>query len=175
MFLDEIDALTPKSQVTLLRFLQDQQYRPLGGGEVRSADVRIIVASNVNLTKLTEQGGFRLDLLFRLMVMHLTMPPLRERRGDVALLAAHFLRTCSQRYGNGEKRLNRETLDWMENYAWPGNIRELENLVCREYLLADGNLIAIRPPGEAQQHLDVRRAEADPLVLNFKQAKTLRD
>src|SRR5215813_10889060 len=78
LFLDEIDALTPKSQVTLLRFLQDQQYRQLGGSEVQSADVRIIAASNANLSELTAQGTFRLDLLFRLNIMRLTMPPLRH-------------------------------------------------------------------------------------------------
>jgi two-component system response regulator GlrR len=172
LFLDEVDALTPKSQVTLLRFLQDQQYRPLGGSEERSADVRIIAASNGNLASLTEQGRFRMDLLFRLKVMHLTMPPLRDRRGDVAVLSAHFLRACTQRFGVGEKLLHPETSAWMDKYAWPGNIRELENLVFRECLLADGGLIDIPPPGAAASHNGAQSSMANPAGLNFRQAKT---
>jgi two-component system response regulator GlrR len=172
LFLDEVDALTPKSQVALLRFLQDQQYRPLGGNESRSADVRIIAASNIDLAKLAEQGLFRLDLLFRLKVMHITMPPLRERHGDVALLSAHFLQICFQRYGAGDKRLQTDTSAWMEHYEWPGNIRELENLICREYLLADGNLIAIPRFGKLQPNSVGGHHETNFTMLNFKQAKT---
>src|SRR5215470_14387370 len=112
LFLDEVDALTPKSQVILLRFLQDQQYRPLGGSEARSADVRVIAASNASLASLTERGAFRLDLLFRLKVLHITMPPLRDRHGDVAVLSAHFLGACAQRFAAGHKRLHPATADW---------------------------------------------------------------
>src|SRR4029077_10830352 len=103
LFLDEVDTLTPRAQVTLLRFLQDQQYRPLGGGAACSADVRIIAASNGDLAKLTEGGLFRLDLLFRLQILELRLPPLRERPGDVTLLASHFLRICAERFGHGDK------------------------------------------------------------------------
>ena len=83
LFLDEVDALSPKAQVTLLRFLQDQQYRPLGGGETRSADVRVITACNTDLAHLTETGVFRLDLMYRIKLLHLRLPPLRERGEDV--------------------------------------------------------------------------------------------
>lgn len=172
LFLDEVDALSLKSQVTLLRFLQDQQYRPLGGSETRSADVRVIAASNVNLSNLTQQGAFRLDLLFRLKVMHITMPPLRDRHGDVAVLSAHFLGACAQRFGVGEKLLQPETSAWMDKYAWPGNIRELENLVYREYLLADGSLIIVPPPGAAERHDGAHWSATDSAALTFKQAKT---
>lgn len=171
LFLDEIDALTPKSQVTLLRFLQDQQYRPLGGSELHSADVRIITASNVDLASLTEQGTFRLDLLFRLKIMHVTMPPLRDRHGDVAFLSAHFLRACASRFGAGDKRLHTESLARLDTYAWPGNIRELENLICREYLLSDHDVICIpRLGGRSDARSETDRQKAD-LALNFKQAK----
>jgi DNA-binding NtrC family response regulator len=171
LFLDEVDALTPKSQVALLRFLQDQQYRPLGGGEVRSADVRVIAASNVNLTELTERGAFRLDLLFRLKVMHITMPPLRDRRGDVALLASHFLQNCSYQFNVDKKHLHPDTAAWMEWYSWPGNIRELENLIYREFLLADSEVIVISPLAGTARHgvADCARSKADS--LNFKEAK----
>jgi DNA-binding NtrC family response regulator len=104
--------------------------------------------------------------------MHLTMPPLRDRRGDVAVLSTHFLRACAQRFGVGEKLLHPETSAWMDKYAWPGNIRELENLVFRECLLADGGLIEIAPPGAAASHNGAQSSTADSAVLNFRQAKT---
>jgi DNA-binding NtrC family response regulator len=173
LFLDEIDALTPKSQVTLLRFLQDQQYRPLGGSEMRSADVRIIAASNVDLAKLTEQGTFRLDLLFRLNVMHVTMPPLRDRHGDVAILSAHFLSACASRFGAGHKRLQTESLESLDAYGWPGNIRELENLICREYLLCDRDLIHVPPLGGRADAPGKTNGHASFAVLDFKRAKNL--
>jgi DNA-binding NtrC family response regulator len=172
LFLDEIDALTPKSQVTLLRFLQDQEYRPLGGSEVHSADVRIIAASNVDLAGLAERGMFRLDLLFRLKIMHLIMPPLRDRHGDVAILSAHFLRACGPRFGAGDKRLHPDGLARLDSYAWPGNIRELENLICREYLLCDRDVIYI-PPLSGRADAEPNRDKANFASLSFKQAKEL--
>ncbi len=169
LFLDEVDALTPKAQVSLLRFLQDQHYRPLGDSRTSSADVRIISASNLNLDSLTERGQFRLDLLFRLKVMHVTMPALRERRGDIALLAGHFLAACASRYGAGEKHLEAGALASLECYAWPGNIRELENLICREYLLCDRDVVEVPAPGGGS----APRAAAENLsALNFREAKT---
>src|SRR5262245_6688958 len=173
LFLDEIDALTPKSQVTLLRFLQDQQYRQLGGSEVQSADVRIVAASNVNLRELTTQGTFRLDLLFRLNIMRITMPPLRDRHGDVALLSAHFLRACATRFGAGDKRLHADSLARLATYRWPGNVRELENLICREYLLCDDDVIRIEAPGDAHVRGELDRPTGNFSRLTFKQAKDL--
>ncbi len=158
LFLDEVDALSPKAQIVLLRFLQDQQYRPLGGAQTLSADVRVIVASNVNLARLAEQGAFRLDLLFRLKIMYLKLPPLRERQGDAALLANHFLQVCAQRFGYGDKTLHADTLAWFDQYYWPGNIRELENLICREYLLEDNAVIRIKAP---QFNVTERRSGID--------------
>jgi DNA-binding NtrC family response regulator len=172
LFLDEVDALTPKSQVALLRFLQDQQYRPLGESKTRSADVRVIAASNANLALLAEQGAFRLDLLFRLNVMHVTMPPLRDRHGDVALLSLHFLRRCEQRFCAGEKLLHPTTAAWMDGYGWPGNIRELENLLHRAYLLADGDVMLIPPPEAAAPHNGTRLSAAGAPALSFRQAKS---
>jgi DNA-binding NtrC family response regulator len=146
LFLDEIDALPPKGQVALLRFLQDHHYRPLGGAETVKADVRLIAAANSDLAALSKRGAFRLDLLFRLRIMFVTLPPLRERQGDVKLLAQAFLRECDKRYALGEKIIHPDTLGWMNRYCWPGNIRELENLVFREYLLADTITINVDPP-----------------------------
>ncbi len=147
LFLDEVDALSPKSQVTLLRFLQDRQFRQLGGLHLLSADVRIICATNANLAKLAEAGSFRSDLLFRLNVMTVSLPPLRERQQDIALLADHFIRQLSLRYRQPVKSLHSDTLAWLKNYHWPGNIRELENFLHREYLLSDDNVI--KPDSES--------------------------
>jgi DNA-binding NtrC family response regulator len=166
LFLDEVDALTPKAQVTLLRFLQDQQFRPLGGRREEQADVRIVTASNRVLERQVEAGAFRLDLLYRLKLLHLTLPPLRERREDIALLAEHFVAKGSARYRKPVLPIDAATLAWFERYAWPGNIRELENLVQRAFLLAEGPCIAMpAPPGS----LGAPAARALP--ANYRQAK----
>lgn len=174
LFLDEVDALSPKAQVVLLRFLQDQLYRPLGGTRTFSADVRVIVASNANLDKLAEQSLFRLDLLFRLKIMYLKLPPLRERKGDAILLADHFLQACAQRFGDGEKKLHPDTLAWFDQYYWPGNIRELENLICREYLLEDGAIIRIKAPlfDAAERRTGTERRQSALINMVFNEAKS---
>ena len=146
LFLDEIDTLTPKGQVAILRFLQDQHFRPLGGHFERQADVHIIAASNRSLDRQVDAGEFRLDLLYRLKLLYLNLPPLRERHGDVALLARHFIEAGSARFGKPAILVEAATLAWFERYHWPGNIRELENLILREFLLANGPQISIPPP-----------------------------
>jgi len=175
LFLDEVDALTAKGQVTLLRFLQDNQYRPLGGRSEQVADVRIVAASNQPLLKLAESGGFRMDLLFRLKILNLELPPLRVRKGDAALLAAHFVERCAARFGQPVKSIEPETLDWFADYAWPGNVRELENLICREFLLGEGDRVALPPPAGARSERrstpDRRRPSLDD--LDFQAAKAL--
>lgn len=172
LFLDEVDALSPKSQVTLLRFLQDQQYRPLGGGETRIADVRVITACNTDLARLTEAGGFRLDLMYRIKLLHLCLPPLRERGDDVVLLAEHVLAACAARYGT-EKRLDAASRAWLLRQRWPGNVRELENIICREYLLSEDAVIRIGMPEACP--MTAATPEKPPLTprfIGFGQAKT---
>jgi DNA-binding NtrC family response regulator len=172
LFLDEVDALTPKAQVTLLRFLQDQQFRPLGGRNEEQADVRIVTASNRVLERQVEAGAFRLDLLYRLKLLYLTLPPLRERRADIALLAEHFVRACGARYGKPALPLDPRTLAWFERYSWPGNIRELENLVQREFLLAEGPCISVAAPPSTLAPAAEPRPEPRPEPpLNYRQAK----
>jgi two-component system, NtrC family, response regulator GlrR len=168
LFLDEVDALTPKAQVTLLRFLQDQRFRPLGGRHEEVADVRIITASNRPLDRLVEAGAFRLDLLYRLKLLHLTLPPLRERHGDPELLAEHFVRTGAARFNKPQLPVDHATLSWFKHYHWPGNIRELENLVHREFLLAEGERISIAAPRTV---FAVTHARQEPL-LNYREAKS---
>jgi DNA-binding NtrC family response regulator len=164
LFLDEVDALTPKAQVTLLRFLQDRQFRPLGSRREQQADVRVIAAANRDLEALAAAGGFRQDLLYRLKLLHLVLPPLRERHGDAALLAEHFIQVAAARYGKPALPLDRATLEWLERYRWPGNIRELENAVHRAFLLCEGDCVAISAPASL--------AEAPSAPLNYRNAKS---
>jgi DNA-binding NtrC family response regulator len=173
LFLDEVDALTPKAQVTLLRFLQDQQFRPLGGRREEQADVRIVTASNRVLERQVEAGAFRLDLLYRLKLLHLTLPPLRERREDIALLAEHFVAMGAARYRQAARPIDPATLAWFERYPWPGNIRELEHLVQRGLLLAEGPRISVPAPPIALGAAAVAASPPPPAPrpLNYGQAK----
>jgi DNA-binding NtrC family response regulator len=149
LLLDEIDSLSPKAQVTLLRFLQDRQYRRVGGERHIKADVRIVAATNADLAAEARAGRFRQDLYYRLDVVSFTAPPLRQRGNDVVDLADHLLRRFAQQHGRPRKRLHPDTAAWLPLYTWPGNVRELENLLLREFLRADGDVVSIDPIGEA--------------------------
>ena len=146
LFLDEIDSLSPKAQVILLRVLQDQHFRPLGAKHEETVDMRVIAASNRSLQAMVEAGQFREDLLFRVNLLYLELPPLRMRAGDPELLARDFVRSLSERYQRPEPRISQSMLDWLNVYSWPGNIRELENLVHREFLLTDTDTLSITSP-----------------------------
>jgi DNA-binding NtrC family response regulator len=139
LFLDEVEAMSPRAQVVLLRFLQDQTYLPLGGRTVARADVRIIAASNADLGDEVSRGRFRSDLWFRLRVLLVHLPPLRERDGDVKLLANLFLDRCKRQYQRGPHRLTPQALAALEAHDWPGNVRELESVILREFLLHDNS------------------------------------
>jgi two-component system response regulator GlrR len=176
LFLDEIDALSPKAQVSLLRFLQDGQYRPLGGSRLLSADVRILAASNDDLQERVKQDRFRADLLFRLNVMELVVPPLRVRGDDTVLLARHFIEEAACRYNMTHLELHPDTVSWLTRQLWPGNVRELQNRIQREFLMCDGPDILISDPApdtERRQKADRRQASRDvqPNTLNFNEAK----
>lgn len=144
LFLDEIEALSAKGQVVLLRFLQDLGYRPLGARSQVTGDVRVITTSNTDLTELVRFGTFRQDLLYRLAILTVRMPALRERPGDAEILTRHFLRRFSRQYRQPERMLEVETIRLINNYAWPGNVRELENLIHRGFLLCEGSQMVIR-------------------------------
>jgi two-component system, NtrC family, response regulator GlrR len=141
LFLDEVDALSPKAQVTLLRFLQDQCYRPVGTVRELRTDVRVLAASNRPLHMLVDTQSFRVDLLYRLKILHLSLPPLRERGADVEILAQHFIERFAAQYGIAPKGLPAHTSEWLRQYPWPGNVRELENWVHRAMLMTPGPLI----------------------------------
>jgi len=144
LFLDEIETLTPRAQVSLLRFLQDHEYRPLGAGQARTANVRVLGATNADLNELSCGKEFRRDLLYRLNVLSVTVPPLRERDGDVVLLANAFLDRLHERYGGGPRTLSRDAIEMLRTHDCPGNVRELESLIQREFLLADDHDTEIR-------------------------------
>ena len=138
LFLDEVDSLPAKGQVMLLRLLEEPVYRQLGGERETRFDVRVLAASNQKLDQLVTQGRFRADLLFRLRLIELRVPPLREREGDVDLLAEHFMRTVSERFHlNDPQQLHASARAWLHHHDWPGNVRELEHWVCRSLLLGD--------------------------------------
>ncbi|MFM0016290.1 sigma-54 dependent transcriptional regulator [Paraburkholderia sediminicola] len=145
LFLDEIDALGLKAQTSLLRFLQDGTYRRVGGTRTRQANVRIIVATNANLVELVEARQFRRDLLYRLDVVTLRIPPLRERAEDKLELAQVFLDRLRKRYGRHDMHFDAQTLNYLREHTWPGNVRELENAVHRAFLLADDQWVSVGP------------------------------
>jgi DNA-binding NtrC family response regulator len=138
LFLDEIDALSPKAQAALLRFLQDGTYRRVGGSTTRQADVRIVVASNANLQELANDRRFRKDLLYRVNVLGVRMPALRERGDDAIELARIFLGRLAHQYSRELLRLAPASLAFARSHLWPGNVRELENAVHRAFLLSEG-------------------------------------
>jgi two-component system, NtrC family, response regulator HydG len=138
LFLDEIGDMPNAVQARLLRVLQEGEVRPVGGSGVRSVDVRVIAATHVDLTLAVEQGRFRQDLFYRLNVVVLTVPPLRDRLEDLPMLAAHFLR---KHRGAHPMTLSPDALDAMMTYAWPGNVRELENAVMHAVALHQGDVI----------------------------------
>lgn len=145
LFLDEIECLSLKGQVILLRFLQDLVWRPIGGRNFQRGDVRIIAASNRDVDEMVARGTFRADLRFRLGVLWLMMPALRDRPEDVAPLVRHFLDGFARRYRRPATTLDDRSLAMLQHYPWPGNVRELENLLHREFLLSDGPVLSIRP------------------------------
>ncbi|UXI66457.1 sigma-54 interaction domain-containing protein [Tahibacter amnicola] len=149
LFLDEVDSLSQKAQVSLLRFLQDSHYRPVGGTEVCKADVRVVAATNADLEACVNEGAFRRDLFYRLNSLHIRVPPLRERRSDIPLLAAHFLDAAAQRLRGNHKTWSERALGVLSSYAWPGNVRELDNVVFRAYLHAEEPVVELQDIGVA--------------------------
>ena len=141
LFLDEIDCLPLYAQVKLLRFLQEKEYRPLGSTKMRRANVRIIAASNVDLKEAVETGTIRQDLFYRLNIISLTLPPLRERREDIPLLAFHFLDKYSRGSSKEVKEISREALHLLMVQHWPGNVRELEHVIEQAIILCESSIL----------------------------------
>ena len=143
IFLDEIGEMSPKLQVKLLRVLQEKQFERIGSTKTISCDIRIIAATNQDLPKLVERGDFREDLFYRLNVIPIDVPPLRDRMEDVSPLVMFFLNQFRQTKQSLVNAIDPEAVRELEKYSWPGNIRELENLVERMVILADGDTIGV--------------------------------
>jgi DNA-binding NtrC family response regulator len=161
LFLDEVGEMSPWTQVKLLGAIQDRKVRRVGGTEEIPVDVRIIAATNQNLKKKIEEEKFREDLFYRLNVISLEMPPLREKKEDLPLLVSHFLKKYCQKMGKKMKRIVPEVMNIFESYPWPGNVRELENLIERIVAIEDRETITedslpeelLKPPKKPETNL----------------------
>ena len=142
LFLDEIGDLPLELQPKLLRALQEKQIERLGGGRTLTIDVRIIAATNQNLEQLVQEKRFRIDLFYRLNVFPMTLPPLRERREDIPLLAEHFVEKFSREQRKAIDTIPNEVMAALENHDWPGNIRELQNVIERGVIMTTGSVLA---------------------------------
>ena len=143
ILLDEIGETLPSTQVKLLRFLQDGEIRPVGGNKSIFVDTRIIAATNENLEKAVELGRFRKDLFYRINVIRIHIPPLRERREDIPLLVEYFLEKILEKFKKGKRVFSEEAMYAFMNYDWPGNIRELQNMIERAVALSKSEIINV--------------------------------
>jgi transcriptional regulator with PAS, ATPase and Fis domain len=141
LFLDEIGEMSPKLQVKLLRVLQERQFEPMGSDRAVQVDVRVVAATNRDLHQAVREGKFREDLFYRLNVLPVHLPPLRERDGDIPLLVNHFLSLHGLRKARRAARMDAEAMAVLEKYRWPGNVREVENLVERLVVLNEDGII----------------------------------
>jgi Nif-specific regulatory protein len=141
LFLDEIGELSPGTQAKLLRVIQEREFERLGGTATIQVDVRLITATNKDLERAQSDGSFREDLYYRLNVFAICVPPLRERKSDILLLADHFVEKYARLHGRSIKRISTPAIDMLVSYHWPGNVRELENTIERAILVADGDVI----------------------------------
>lgn len=162
LFLDEIGEMTVETQAKLLRVIEEQAFRRLGGKQRINVDVRIVAATNREVPTALETGALRMDLYYRLNVVEISLPPLRERREDIPLLAHHFLSFFGFKYGKNISAFSREYLEKMQSYSWPGNVRELRNAVERAVVICPGSIISshdlplkIQRTQEEIQHISI--------------------
>jgi transcriptional regulator with PAS, ATPase and Fis domain len=152
LFLDEIGDVSPATQVKLLRVLQEREFRRVGDDRVTKADVRVVSATNKDLRRLIEAGQIREDFFYRIRVFEIVMPPLRERREDIPLLAEHFIHQLNRTRGKSIDGITRDALQRMLDYAWPGNVRELSNAIEHAMVTVAGDRITyLDLPGEIRQ------------------------
>ena len=169
IFLDEIGDMSLSTQTKVLRVLQEREFERLGGSKTFSVDVRVIAATHQDLEKLIKTGDFREDLYYRLNVVRLEVPPLRERREDLELLANHFYAQHCLRFGKEVRSLPPEVVDRMRVYPWPGNVRELENAVARAVVLED--LDSLVPDRSSAARSEFVGGLSSLTNLSYKEAK----
>jgi formate hydrogenlyase transcriptional activator len=145
IFLDEVGEIPPETQVALLRVLQEREFERVGGNRTVPVDVRLLAATNTNLRAAVAAGTFRQDLFYRLNVFPIRLPALRERVDDIPLLVEYLVERYAQKAGKKIRSISKKTLDLFQEYEWPGNIRELQNVVERAVVLCDGEVFGIDP------------------------------
>jgi transcriptional regulator with GAF, ATPase, and Fis domain len=160
IFLDEVGELPPDTQVALLRVLQEREFERVGGAQTIRVDVRVITATNRDLTAAVTNGSFRQDLFYRLNVFPIEVPPLRERTEDILLLVEYFVRRYGRRAGKNFTSIDKKTLELLQNYDWPGNIRELQNVIERSVILNSEEVFAVDESWLSKQ--PARRFQAAP-------------
>ena len=167
VFLDEIGDLSQQLQAKLLRVMDDHEIRPLGGVQSRKVDIRFIAATNIDIVKAVREGLFREDLYYRINVVSITLPPLRERKEDIVILAKHFLEKYSQEIGKQVKFIDEQVLRLLMDYSWPGNVRELQNIIERAVLITESNTLFPEhlPEGMRTSDTFVSRAFNDTLTI----------
>jgi DNA-binding NtrC family response regulator len=174
IFLDEIGELPLDTQVKLLRVLQEREFEPVGSSRARSVDVRVIAATNRDLEKEVAAGKFREDLYYRLKVVTLRIPPLRERPTDIPLLVEHYLKLFCEEHGKPAKRMSAEALEVLARHPWPGNVRELKNVIESLVVFHQGDEIALAElPPEVRQAAPV--AESPPVQPTVGQPRTMEE
>ena len=166
LFLDEINSLSLVAQSKLLRVLQDQEFRPLGSTKSRSVDVKIVAATNTDLRYLVEARQFREDLFYRLNILSVTLPSLRDRQEDIPELARYFAKRAVEEFGKGAVQLSPDAIKKLMNYAWPGNVRELQAVLHRAVALATNDVIRAAD-------LDVAEQESSGAAMSVVQEVTV--
>ncbi|WP_085300363.1 sigma-54 interaction domain-containing protein [Cognaticolwellia mytili] len=176
LFLDEIGELTMEAQGKLLRVLQEQEFERVGGSETLAVDIRIIAATNRNLSTMVAKGEFRIDLFYRLNVFPVTVPPLRDRQEDIPLLSQAIIATLNKKLGKSIRAISNKSLTKLMQYQWPGNIRELQNLLEREMILSKSSILnfnfksSAKPP-EAIEYETLAQAEHKHITNVLKACK----
>ena len=170
LFLDEVGDIPPALQPKLLRVLQEQEFERLGSTRTHQVDVRLVAATNRNLMEMANRGEFRSDLYYRLNVFPVLLPPLRERREDIPALVAHFVEIYGRRMGREIEHIPRETMSALTSYDWPGNIRELQNLIERAVILSNDGVLPNPLPTAVTVAVD-----ASPTRNYFKGLRTHSD
>jgi transcriptional regulator with PAS, ATPase and Fis domain len=161
IFLDEIGDTSPDFQTKLLRVLQERRFYPVGGEKPKATEARVIAATHQPIERLIDEGRFREDLYFRLKVVEITVPPLRDRPGDIELVATALLGRIREETGRDVRRISDDAMDRLQEYAWPGNVRELENALMRAAIVARGTVI-----GADHLILEGQRTGPDDLTLD---------
>ncbi len=173
IFLDEVGELSPDNQVTLLRVLQEREFERVGGGQPIRVDVRVVAATNRDLEATIAAGSFRSDLFYRLNVFPIAIPPLRERREDIPLLVEYFIARYARNAGRKIRTVEKKTMELLQSYSWPGNIRELQNIIERSIIVCEGDTFSVDPSWLSRESSQARLESRPFAVKSVTQEKEM--